>query len=169
MKKILKKITAIMICVVTLTTIYATPVQAAENKGSKINGSTRKTTTFTVKTGDRGYWCDYIKITFTRGTLNGKNKFTGSKTTKKSYGRYNIIITDTKTGRRAGEYAINQKSLKIKLSDYSTYKIEIVPVNELHFWDMSEYNIWCYTSWKTHATWQITETKGIKSCTANSK
>ncbi len=164
MKKFFRKLAAFLICVIAMSTVFPSNVEAAENKGSKINGSTKKATTFIVKTGDRGYWSDYIKISFTKGTLNGKNKFTGSKTSKKSYGRYNIIITDTKTGKSACQYAINKSSVTVKLSDNRTYKIQVVPVNDLHFWDMSEYNVWCYTSWKQHATWRIAATKGIRSC-----
>lgn len=169
MMKKMKRLAAIVLCVITLAVSMSPAVHAA-NAGSGVKGSSRSAVTFTVETGKTatgsrlfGNYGNSITITPKNGKANVENKFTGKKSTTSAYCQYWINVTSLKTGNTV-RYIMNNKDVKIQLSPNQKYKITVTPKTDWIFWQYSVANFWYYNSWNKHATWSVSKTVGVNYC-----
>lgn len=148
-----------VLCIIAMVLLICTSVTSTAATGvcKPLQGNTGAARTFIVKTTkNKG------KMTFTpkKGIIKRENKFTHKKSTKSNYGFYKITIEDMKTGKTRW-LTMYDDSRKITLTENSTYRITVSPMNQNLFSQLSFCNLWFFTGWKTNATWSVTKISNI--------
>ena len=164
MKRFARIIISFSLVILTLFA-FITPAHAASNVCSLISGNANKTVTFEVRTKSRFLFKDYITLKQTKGTaLVWKNAFMQKQVEKKLYAYYDVTVArvDGKKDKYCKTYNWDGASLKIKLADYTDYKITVKPVTYNSV--SSLFSSVLFIKWKNVATWSISKTKGIDLC-----
>ena len=156
MKRFGKRLIVGLMALLMLCSLCITPAFAASGKES-VQGNTGADKTFVVKVGSKDG-----KLTFTpiKGRLKCEQKFIKWKSTVKNYGMFQIIMENTKTGRRTW-VTMYDHSQKMTLKANTTYRITVHPLNENLYSELSFCSFWSYRGWKTNAAWKVTGSQTI--------
>lgn len=172
MKTMLKRILSLSLLVVMCLsmTVHA----SAANACASIGGSAKTSQTFTVNTGAR--WIaktDTITLKQTKGTMEYTNIFAGTSSMR-TYGYYVVTVYQgNKTVQTLKWYG--SSSLKIKnLERNTTYRVTVTPKTATEISDIClgksffafiRYQLGGFM-WDDYATWRVSSTKGIISCSS---
>ncbi len=159
MMRLGKRIVVSLMALLMLCSLCVTPAFAATG-GKSVQGNTGAVKTFTVTVGSLGG-----KLTFTpkKGDLKCEQKFIHWKSTTKSYGMFQVIVENTRTGRRTW-FTLYDHSRKVALEADTTYRVTVRPLNENLYSELSFCSFWSYRGWKTNAVWKATGTDGVTIC-----
>lgn len=184
MKRIIRTLLTLVLCLMTLCTVFITPA-SADNVCKQITGTSKKQVVFTVNTGSRWLFSkDILKLAQTKGTMNIERitLTQNVKDTRVMYELYDVKVEKIVNGKVKSRkvYQWEEKTLKIKLDKNSFYRITVTstyvkyngkypggglfnPYESKGLKGLSSM-WWVPRGWKKHSTWSVSATKGILAC-----
>lgn len=162
-KKINKSIIITMALVLIMAMIPASVF--AGNSCPNIKGTSKfdSKVVFTVNTGERAFFKDYILLKQTKGVMriqDYKHKYK----TFNCYGMYIITVTDLTTKKTECTKTWKDGSCKIKFKkDNHKYRVTVKSRSKSDY--QAEYFYRQYiVGWNKYANWRIDKTKGVNCC-----
>ena len=184
MKRIVKRLLCIALVLLTVTGTLAGTAFADSNVCAKAKGTSAKTVTLQVTTGNRLLLSPYIKLSQTKGTMKIEVLRLDAhdyKTNKAMYEYYLITKYKLTNGKYRQQGSVikwsGTASKTISLDKNSTYKIRIEPYAVKYRDDFSwgalfnpypysvfPLKVWQAKGWVKNASWKVASYCKIKTC-----
>lgn len=151
---IFTRVSAILLVVLTIFTMFSTTAFAATSSSGK------RTQTITVST--KANWLkpgsESITLKQTKGTRQETNPFTGKVKSKNCYGEWDIVAKST-DGKHTVKTTLKDGSKKINLKPNKTYKITVTWDSQADIFDSLDHG-----NFSKLPTWRVSSTYKVSSC-----
>lgn len=158
MKLTLKRILVMTLCLVFLCGVFPVqPLAASSGSCTLLNGSSKSSFTFKVKTGSRFLFKNKLVFKQTKGTYQYLPWFDGlNPKTATGYDNFTIVVK--KQGGKAKTYTLSGSSKTIRLDNNATYTITVKPGQPI----LKGTKV--FSKWVKYPTWSVGKVKGVATC-----